>query len=146
MSDMHRTDAYTLPLGFAANLLKRVLNVASSSLLICCEYADRAIAGRDPRCKSGPNPEASRIPGQPQIPNPKSRIRSAKDVLDHEPHIRRPLGEATHVPGEPVLAVRDQHANTLAVLGEPQLQRALDAVEHGVFVRRGRHAVIDDEP
>src|ERR1051325_168255 len=62
-----------------------------------------------------------------------------KDVLHHEPHVRRTLGEAPHVPREPVLAVRDQHAQRFARLDEPLLQPGLEAVEHRVLVRALRH-------
>src|SRR5262245_43487899 len=51
-------------------------------------------------------------------PAPGTRHQSpglAEQILDDEPDVRRTLGEAAHVPREPVLAVRDQHAQRLAL-------------------------------
>ena len=80
----------------------------------------------------------------PPVPCPLSLI-SSKHIPRDKPHIRRTLGEPAHVPGEPVLAVRDQHANAAARLREALLQRTLDAVQHRVLVRRARHAMLVDE-
>ena len=51
-----------------------------------------------------------------------------------EPHVRRPLGEPPHVPGEPMGAVADQHAHLDALGGEGTLRVGADAVQHVHFV------------
>src|SRR5436190_24347673 len=72
-----------------------------------------------------------------------SRARVAQalreQMLGDEPDVGGTLGEAAHVPREPVLAVGDQHAQRLALPRELLLQPALDAVEHRELVCRFRH-------
>src|SRR5512137_1587622 len=79
-----------------------------------------ARGGRSRRVGPGPQREWPR-PGsgrvevsQPaeaqQAGRPAGPISPREHALEDERHVRGPLGQAPHVPGEPVLAVADEHA------------------------------------
>src|SRR5688572_9440532 len=78
-------------------------------------------------------------PGSTSRPGSPSRRATcdvlSEDVLHHEPHVSRTFGEPAHVPRELVLPVADEHPEALALLGQPQLLTALDAVKHRELVR-----------
>src|SRR5262249_44361756 len=54
---------------------------------------------------------------------------SGEEALGHEKDVRGPPGAPPHVPGDPVGAVADEHAQGPALAKEPLLLGALDAVE-----------------
>src|SRR2546430_1009084 len=61
-----------------------------------------------------------------------------EQVSHYKPHIRRALGEPSHIPGEPVRPVADQHAYRYALGPERALLGGADAVEH-VHLRSEEH-------
>src|SRR5438067_12540721 len=71
------------------------------------------------------------------LPSPLFRVGTTKagdkttsldEVPHHKPHIRRPLGEPPHIPGEPVRPVADQHAYRYPLALEHALLGRADAV------------------
>src|SRR5437868_14723392 len=76
-----------------------------------------------------------RAMASPTVPTPISRTRmrlapSAEDLAQRERHVGGPLGEATQVPRVPGLAVRDEGAHLVPLLGQSHLVAAADAVQH----------------
>ena len=51
------------------------------------------------------------------------------EAAEHESDIRRPFSEAAHEVGIPLVAERHVDPHTVALLGEPELEVAADAVE-----------------
>src|SRR4029079_5920116 len=104
----------------------------------CRNRARRAGGGRSTSL-------APPVPGRGPSPRTRSRCRwcpsgprcawSETSVLrqhlaKREPHVGRPLGESTHVPRIPVLAVRDECLDAIAGSCQAVLLGGADAVEH----------------
>jgi hypothetical protein len=51
-------------------------------------------------------------------------------VGEQEKKIRRPFGQTAHIPSEPIISVRNEHADAPAVAGQPHLLAALNPIEH----------------
>src|SRR6266516_6079963 len=65
---------------------------------------------------------------------------SLDEVPYHKPHIRRSLGESSHVPREPMRPVADQHPHRYPLALERTLLGGADAVQHVYLVGARRRA------
>src|SRR5688572_21615711 len=106
-------------------------------------------------CIPSPESPAKRMTTESRVSRPARRDsvdvtirRNLHDVLQHEPHVGGPLGEAAHVPGEPRAAVADQDLHRGARGRETALLVRPDTVQHVEFIRRpveplGRRGLLD---
>src|SRR5258708_32371525 len=54
----------------------------------------------------------------------------AKEISQHEQHVRGPLGEAPHEPGNPCRSVSDENFATIALARQTLLLSSADPVAH----------------
>ncbi len=60
---------------------------------------------------------------------PNVAVYLGKEVAYQKAEIRRALSKSTHEPGKPLRAIADQYPDPIALLGQPNLLGALNAIE-----------------